>query len=77
MERFGTGPANLGNARAELVLERMRRSEPGFSEGNREKAPHPAGCAVVVGFGLAAAADGVGLGVTHGLPPALVSETVI
>jgi hypothetical protein len=76
VKRLGTRPPNVRDARPQFVLQRFRRGQSGLSERNCEKAPHPAGFAVVVGSGVAAG-DGLGLGATHGLPPALAMFTVI
>jgi hypothetical protein len=77
VERLRACPSDPGNALAQILLQPTRHGQPRLSERDREKAPHPAGFAVVVGFGLAAAGEGLGLGALHGFPPALEMLTVI
>jgi hypothetical protein len=77
MQRLGARPANVADAIAEVGLQALRRRESQPSKGNREKAPHAAGVAVVVGFGLEIAGDGLGVANAHGLPPALGRDTWI
>ena len=73
VQRLGARPANVRDSITEVGLQTPRRPESRLSEGNGEKAPHPGGVAVVVGFGIAC--DGLGLADAHGLPPALGSDT--
>lgn len=77
MERLRTRPANVRDPLTESLLQPLRRSQSRFSEGNGEEAPHPAGLAVAVAFGLGLAGDGLGVGDVHGLPPAFVNDTSI
>lgn len=77
MERLRPRPANIRDSFPEPVLQPLRRSQPRFSEGNGEEAPHPAGLAVAVALGVGLAGDGLGVGAVQGLPPALVNDTSI
>ena len=73
VQRLGARPANVQDSITEVGLQTPRRRESRLSERNGEKAPHPGGVAVGVGFWLAG--DGLGLADAHGLPPALASDT--
>lgn len=70
---FRACPADIRNPLTKLRLQPLRRCERRLGDGNGKEAPHPGGFAVAVGRGLGLAGDGLGVG--HGLPPALVSDT--